>query len=58
MVDQHEIIAERLALPSPLADLPKLSEFYGNFKDMEQLKEYFDGDMYKLPMNNRMAWVK
>lgn len=58
IVDQHEIIAEKLGISSALADLPNLSAFYANFKELPQLKEYFAGDKYALPLNNRMAFAK
>ena len=55
MLDQHEILATHTSNPSPLAAFPKLTALYESFKAMPQLAKYFSGDLYKLPINNKMA---
>lgn len=55
MLDQHEMMASRAGLPSPLAQFPKLSAFYGRFRALPQLKGYFSSEAYAYDCNNRMA---
>jgi len=55
MIDQHEILASSTGNPSPVASFPKLMALYTAFKAMPQLAKYFGGDLYKLPINNKMA---
>lgn len=58
MVDQHELMAMRCALPSPVASYPKLSAFYRRLLSLPQLQTYFASPAYSLPCNNRMANFK
>mmetsp|Transcript_12177 Transcript_12177/g.28411 ORF Transcript_12177/g.28411 Transcript_12177/m.28411 type:complete len:239 (+) Transcript_12177:92-808(+) len=57
MLDQHEITAAKLSYASPLKDFPKLTAFHKAFRELPQLQKYFEGDSFKLPMNNKMALV-
>merc|ERR1711998_681192 len=41
MLDQHEAMAAKAGLPSPLANFPKLAAFYAAFKALPHLKAYF-----------------
>ena len=60
MLDQHEILAKFLKTKSFLATenekgkllYSNLRKFYGDFKLLPQLQDYFAGDAYKLPINN------
>jgi len=56
MLDQHELMAKSGGHASPLAAYPKLSAFYARFRELPQLKAYFDGADYKLPVNNKMSF--
>ena len=60
MLDQHEILAKFLKTKSFLATenekgkllYSNLRKFYGDFKLLPQLQDYFAGDAYQLPINN------
>merc|ERR1712196_171044 len=52
MVDQHEMMAKKAGLPSPVKAFPKLEAFYARVRALPQLAEYFESDDYKLPVNN------
>ena len=54
MVDQHEMMAARASLPSPLAKYPNLKAFYARFKALPQLEAYFASDACKLIVNNKV----
>jgi len=55
MLDQHETLAKDYGQASPLEGNPKLTALYAAFRALPTLQKYFDGDLYKLPPNNKMA---
>lgn len=52
MIDQHEMMAKRAELPSPVKPFPKLEKFYQKVRALPQLAEYFESDYYKMPVNS------
>jgi len=52
LIDQHEIIAKRKGLPSPLEACPRLQRYYAEFRALPELEKYFQSDAYTLPMNS------
>ena len=52
LIDQHEIIAKRRGLPSPLEACPRLQRYYAEFRALPELEKYFQSDAYTLPMNS------
>lgn len=54
ILDQHEIYASKMGLPSPLAsdEFLNLRAFHSVVKELPELKEYFESDMYTLSTNN------
>ena len=59
MLDQHEIIANRRGMKSPLETFPELKRYHANFKALPQLEKYFASAAYALPMNSigGGAWI-
>ena len=55
MLDQHEMLAAAVGRPSPLAGFPLLSGLHSALRAVPQLQGYFNGPLYALPVNNRMA---
>lgn len=55
MIDQLELMAPTVGAPSPVADFPKLAAFYAHVRALPKLEKYFASDMYKLPVNNKLA---
>mmetsp|Transcript_29362 Transcript_29362/g.82802 ORF Transcript_29362/g.82802 Transcript_29362/m.82802 type:complete len:236 (-) Transcript_29362:255-962(-) len=55
MIDQHEKLAESCKSPSPVAAFPKLSAFYKAFRELPQMKKYFESEAYALPINNQLG---
>ena len=37
---------------------PLLQAYYQRFRQLEKLQNYFEGEKYKLPMNNKYAVYK
>jgi glutathione synthase/RimK-type ligase-like ATP-grasp enzyme len=58
MLDQHEMMAKDLKMPSPLEKYPGLKAYYDKFKSLPQLEKYFESEAYKLPVNAAMAHFK
>ena len=58
MIDQHELMAVKEGIASPLASCPKLTEFYNKLKEDPKLAKYFASDASKLDCNNKLggAW--
>ena len=52
MLDQHEIIAKRRGVVSPLEQFPKLQKLYAEFRNFPELAKYFASETYTLPMNS------
>jgi hypothetical protein len=40
---------------SPVANYPAMKAYYENVRQLPQLAKYFNGPMYKLPVNNKIA---
>ena len=59
MLDQHEIIASRRGMTSPLEMFPELKRYHADFKALPQLAKYFASAAYSLPMNSAGggAWI-
>jgi len=59
MLDQHEEIAKRRGLASPLLAFPKLRAFHNEFRGLPALASYFASVSYTLPMNSPSAgaWI-
>eukprot|EP00747_Dinoflagellata_sp_TGD_P107665 gnl/TRDRNA2_/TRDRNA2_170187_c0_seq1.p1 gnl/TRDRNA2_/TRDRNA2_170187_c0~~gnl/TRDRNA2_/TRDRNA2_170187_c0_seq1.p1 ORF type:complete len:275 (+),score=44.93 gnl/TRDRNA2_/TRDRNA2_170187_c0_seq1:126-950(+) len=55
MLDQHEMLAKDKNADSPLKDCPKLKALYEAMKSDAKLANYFGSDLYRLPVNNKMA---
>nr|AAT09082.1 glutathione-s-transferase [Bigelowiella natans] len=55
MIDQHEILASANNKESLLKDYPGLAKLYTSLRGRAELKGYFEGELYKLPINNKMA---
>uniref|UniRef100_A0A7S0ZZ28 glutathione transferase n=1 Tax=Noctiluca scintillans TaxID=2966 RepID=A0A7S0ZZ28_NOCSC len=55
MLDQHEMCAKDQGFASPIANFPRLQALYEAFRKEPTLESYFNGDMYKLSVNNKMA---
>lgn len=58
MLDQHEVMAGKLDLASPLAGYAFLRAFHTRFRGLPRLSRYFDSEDADLPINNQMAYVK
>jgi len=58
MLDQHELLSQHLKRGSLVGKFERLKRFYDTFRGLPQLKKYFEGDSYKLPVNNTMALWK
>jgi hypothetical protein len=58
MLDQHEMMAARHGLPSPLASFPRLAALREQMRSLPELAEYFASAAYRLPCNNKMANFK
>ena len=58
MLDQHERMKDVIGEESLLITRPRLGAFYKAFRELPQLKGYFEGAKYSLPMNNTMAYCK
>jgi len=54
MLDQHKLLAAKHGIDFG-GDIPKCMEFYNKFKELPQLKKYFESDAYKLDINNKGA---
>ena len=52
LIDQHEVIAKKEGLPSPLEAFPRLKTYYADFKALPQLQSYFTSDAHALAMNS------
>jgi len=58
IIDQLEILAKIKGKGSLLEGKDQLKQLYTEMRSLDQLSEYFEGDLYKLPINNKMAhWV-
>lgn len=55
MLDQHEILAKEHKMDSFIKDYPCLTKLHATLRACPELKSYFDGPLYKLPINNKMA---
>lgn len=55
MLDHHEAFAQRLQKPSLLADFPKVTALYKAFRAEPKLQKYFEGELYKLNINQTFA---
>ncbi len=55
MLDQHEGWASTIGRESPLANYPKLTQFYNRMLDLPELKSYFDSEISKWNYNNPHA---
>jgi glutathione S-transferase len=58
MLDQHEQFCVKSSLPPLLhgsKTYPELNRFYQRFRALPALQGYFDGNQYKMPINNKMA---
>mmetsp|Transcript_5958 Transcript_5958/g.18743 ORF Transcript_5958/g.18743 Transcript_5958/m.18743 type:complete len:357 (+) Transcript_5958:66-1136(+) len=55
MIDQHELLAKRLDLSSPLVGFPRLGTYYGDFRAEPKLAAYFESPDYSLPVNSSEA---
>ena len=55
IIDQHEMMAKKAGLPSPVKAFPKMEAFYHRVRQLPQLFEYFESDDYKLPVNTSKA---
>eukprot|EP00811_Abedinium_folium_P006351 NODE_15847_length_1027_cov_3.472222.p1 GENE.NODE_15847_length_1027_cov_3.472222~~NODE_15847_length_1027_cov_3.472222.p1 ORF type:complete len:260 (-),score=64.90 NODE_15847_length_1027_cov_3.472222:72-851(-) len=59
ILDQHEELAKRYNLPSPLYDFKNLTLFHHRFRALRQLVRYFsEGGDGNMPMHNKMAYFK
>eukprot|EP00929_Paragymnodinium_shiwhaense_P104205 TRINITY_DN6834_c0_g1_i1.p1 TRINITY_DN6834_c0_g1~~TRINITY_DN6834_c0_g1_i1.p1 ORF type:complete len:363 (+),score=141.41 TRINITY_DN6834_c0_g1_i1:91-1179(+) len=54
MLDQHNILAERMSKPSIFDKIPKCKAFYDRFRALPSLSKYFESEAYKMPINNKM----
>lgn len=52
LIDQLEMFVKEHKQESPLKGRPKLEALYSKIKKLEQLSNYFNGDMYSFPVNN------
>jgi len=59
MLDQHEIIAKRLGMKSPLENFLELQRYYAEFRALPNLAKYFESAAYSSPMNSigGGAWI-
>lgn len=55
-LDQQELMASRHCYDSPMDGYPLLQAFYARFRALPALQRYFDGEDYRLPLNNQMAY--
>jgi len=55
MLDQHELLSQHLKRGSLVGKFERLKRFYDTFRALPQLKKYFEGDLYKFPVNNITA---
>lgn len=58
ILDQHEVMGVALGFPSLLANYALLRAFHARVRSLPQLVRYFDSEDAKLPVNNKMAYVK
>jgi len=58
MLDQQESMARAYDFPSPVEDFPLLRVFYLRFRELPELKTYFESSDATLPINNKMAFYK
>lgn len=52
MLDQHHLLAVKHGKADFLDKFPKCKEFYGRFRALPSLQNYFNSAAYKLPINN------
>mmetsp|Transcript_13519 Transcript_13519/g.53606 ORF Transcript_13519/g.53606 Transcript_13519/m.53606 type:complete len:210 (-) Transcript_13519:115-744(-) len=57
MLDQHVAFGKTIGQDA-LKNYPRLAAYHQRFLELDQLKGYFAGDQYKLPVNNIMASFK
>merc|ERR1712038_2070323 len=55
LLDQLELFAKCYKQESALKGRPKLEAVYSKIKGLEQLSNYFNDDLYTLPVNNPHA---
>lgn len=58
MLDQQEAMAREYDFPSPVEDYPLLRVFFARFRELPELRPYFEGGDAQLPINNKMAYFK
>lgn|ERR1719419_1186412 len=58
LIDQLELWTKDTKKDSLIAEKPKLKQLYTNIQNESKLSSYFKGDLYKLPLNNKMANFK
>ena len=59
MLDQHEIIAKKRGMKSPLENFLELQRYYAEFRALPKLASYFSSPAYAMPMNSigGGAWI-
>lgn len=55
LIDQLEILAKARKKDSLLEGKDKLKQLYTEMRNMDELSEYFQSDLYNLPINNKMS---
>lgn len=56
VIDEHELMARKHSLKSPVEEFPCLKQFYQSLRADPRLQAYFDSADYLLPCNNKMAF--
>eukprot|EP00667_Euglena_gracilis_P016141 EG_transcript_16850 len=57
-LDHHEALARVAGVESPLMAFPKLQAFYGTFRQLPQLENYFASETSRLPINGDKAYFR
>jgi len=58
LIDQLEMFVKHYKKESLIKDKENLENFYSKMRGLEELSDYFKGDLYKLPVNNPHAYWK